>query len=168
MSQIRIYGDQVLRKKSATVVDFNDELSDLAEQMIDDMIEKDGVGLAAPQVGRSIKLIITDHTAGDEEPLVFVNPEITWSSEETNPYNEGCLSIPNINIDIIRSSSISVTAQNLDGEEFVMERVEGLLARVIQHEVDHLNGILFVDRASVAKRALVAGKLKKIAKSNKK
>ncbi len=168
MDPIRIYGDPVLRTKAEPLSDFNDALEDLIERMKEDMYDEDGIGLAAPQIGESVRLIITDHTAGEQEPMVFVNPEITWFSEEKSDYDEGCLSIPGINVLINRPSSISVKAQDIEGKEFVLDHIEGLLARVIQHEIDHLDGILFVDRASVTRRALINGKLKKLAKENKK
>lgn len=168
MDPIRIYGDPVLRVKAEPVTAFDDSLEELVDRMKDDMYDEDGIGLAAPQIGESVRLFITDHTAGEHEPLIFVNPEITWYSEEKSDYDEGCLSIPGINVLINRPSSISVKAQDVTGKEFVMEHIEGLLARVIQHENDHLDGILFVDRASVTRRALVNGKLKKLAKENKK
>ncbi len=165
MSDIRIYGDPILRKKSESVTVFDDALKDFVEQMKEDMYDSAGVGLAAPQVGRSIRLTVVDATAGEQEPYVMINPEITWFSEEKSDYDEGCLSVPDITLAVNRPSIVSVHAQDEEGDEYVLEEVDGLLARAIQHEVDHLDGILFVDRVTPIRRQLISGKLKKLAKS---
>lgn len=165
MSDIRIYGDPILRKKSEPVTVFDDALKDFVEQMKEDMYDSAGVGLAAPQVGRSIRLTVVDATAGEQEPYVLINPEITYFSEEKSDYDEGCLSVPDITLAVTRPSIVSVHAQDEKGDEYVLEEVDGLLARAIQHEVDHLDGILFVDRVTPVRRQLISGKLKKLAKS---
>lgn len=167
MADICIYGNPVLRKKAKLVTEFNDELQDFIEEMTEDMYTKDGIGLAAPQVGRSVRLIIVDHTGGEDAPHVLINPEITDFSEEEIDYEEGCLSIPDINLVVKRPGVISVKALNRDGCEIVFKDVDGLFARVLQHEIDHLNGIMFVDRASPVRRQLISGKLKKLAKQYK-
>ena len=168
MADIRIYGDPVLRKKAKKITVFDDELQAFIQQMKKDMHEKDGVGLAAPQVGKSIRLAVVDTTLGEGEPYVLINPEIFYFSEETEENSEGCLSLPDISVHIRRPSIISVRALNQDGVEYTIENVEGLLSRAIQHETDHLNGILFVDHASLVRRQLIAGKLRKLAKSHQK
>ncbi len=167
MAEIRIYGDPVLRKMAEPVAAFDDELKTFIEQMKIDMYESDGVGLAAPQVGRSVRVALVDTTAGEEEPFVLVNPEITFSSDEKSDYDEGCLSVPDITLPITRPSVVTVRAKDANGEEYALEEVDGLLARALQHEIDHLNGILFVDRATLVRRQLISGKLKKLAKSHR-
>lgn len=167
MPEIRIYGDPVLRRNADPITVFDDELRTFTKQMKKDMYESDGVGLAAPQVGRSVRLSVIDITAGDEEPYVLINPEIVYFSKEEEDYNEGCLSVPDITLPIRRPSVVSVRALDENGNEYTLEKVEGLLARAIQHETDHLNGILFVDRASPVRRQLISGKLKKLAKSHR-
>ena len=167
MGVLHFYGDPVLRKKAEPVTVFDDALRAFVVEMKDDMYEFDGVGLAAPQVGRSICLYVIDTTGGEQDPLVFINPEITWRSEETEDSDEGCLSVPDITMKVNRPSSVSVKAFNERGQEFVIENATGLLARAIQHEGDHLEGVLFVDRAGFAQRKMLEGKLKKMAKANR-
>lgn len=168
MSVIRYYGDPVLRKKAVPISDFNREFEELCEQLTDWMYEYDGVGLAAPQVGISQRFVVVDVSKEGDKPIVLVNPEITWKSEEKVTDSEGCLSIPNIRGNVERYASISVKAFSPSGEEFQLERIDGLFARAIQHEIDHLDGILFVDKIPPVKKQLIAGKLKKIAKQNRK
>jgi peptide deformylase len=167
MPEIRIYGDPILRRNAEPITVFNEELRAFIEQMKKDMYESDGVGLAAPQVGRAIRLSVVDATAGEKEPYVLINPEIFYFSQEEEDYNEGCLSVPDITLPIRRPSVISVRALDEGGNEYTLEEIGGLFARAIQHETDHLNGILFVDRASVVRRQLISGKLKKLAKSHR-
>lgn len=167
MANIRIYGDPILRKKAQAIVEFDDELQAFAEQMKSDMYESDGIGLAAPQVGKSIRLVVVDVTADEQDPYVMINPDIFYFSEEKENYDEGCLSVPDITLTVTRPSVISVRAQDENGHEYTLENIDGLLARAIQHEVDHLDGILFVDRASPVRRQLISGKLKKLAKSHR-
>ncbi len=167
MASIRIYGDPVLRKKAAPVTAFDDKLGKFVEQMIDDMYESDGVGLAAPQVGESVRVAIVDPTGGEKAPYVLINPEVIERSEEQVEDEEGCLSIPDIRLKVRRPAIVSVRAWNEHGEEYTIENAAGLFARALQHEIDHLEGILFVDRVSPVSRQLVSGKLKKLAKSSR-
>ncbi len=167
MTEIRIYGDPVLRKTAEPVTVFNDELKAFIEQMKNAMYESEGVGLAAPQVGRSIRLALVDTTAGEAQPHVLVNPEITYFSEEKSDYDEGCLSVPDITLQISRPNVVSMRARDENGDEYTLDQVDGLLARALQHEIDHLDGILFVDRATLVRRQLISGKLKKLAKSHR-
>lgn len=162
--QIRIYGDPVLRKKAKPVAVFDEELGNIVAAMTETMCVEDGVGLAANQVGLLLQLAVIDTTAGEEPPLVLINPEITEKSTEVVEAEEGCLSIPGITLPVTRPVSVSVTAQNEKGESFSIDRAEGLLARALQHEIDHLNGILFVDHLSPLQRTMISGKLKKLAK----
>ena len=165
MFEIRIYGDPVLRRTGKKVAVFDDELKKFVEEMTVTMREKDGVGLAAPQVGRSIQLAIVDVTQGQEPAFVLINPEIVWSSKEIADDEEGCLSVPTIRLNVKRPASVSVKALDASGKEYRIEKAEGLLARALQHEIDHLNGVLFIDRVSLLQRKLISGKLKKLADS---
>ncbi|MBD3391525.1 MAG: peptide deformylase [Chitinivibrionales bacterium] len=167
MASIRIYGDPVLRKKAAAVEDFGPAFKKLVRTMSETMRREDGVGLAAPQIGESVRLAVVDASGGENDPYVLVNPEITFSSAEKEDFEEGCLSIPDINLKVNRPVRVSVRAQDENGDEYVIEEADGLLARALQHEIDHLNGILFVDRVSPVVRQLVAGKLKKLARSQR-
>jgi peptide deformylase len=157
------YGDPVLRKTAAPVTAFDDDLRALIERMIEALHEANGVGLAAPQIGVSSRVAVIDTSYdGEEPPRVLVNPEIVSSSEETVVEDEGCLSLPGISLDVKRSARVSVKAQNEKGEEYKIDDASGLLAKALQHEIDHLNGILFIDHVSAVQRGLLRGKLKKI------
>lgn len=171
---IVIYGDPVLRQKSRPVLEINDEIRTLANDMIETMYANQGLGLAAEQIGRLESVCVIDIRAvverEEEEmdpdmpkmPLVLVNPKITASAGEQTG-NEGCLSFPEIYADVKRAMDISVSYQSLDKDEITTE-VSGFLARVIQHEVDHLNGVLFVDRMSLAQKVTIGGKIKRLRK----
>lgn len=141
--QIRVFGDPVLRSPGGTITTFDEELARLAADMTETMKAAPGVGLAAPQVGVSRRLFTFDD--GEEHAGALCNPEIVWFSEETQTGEEGCLSIPQIYFPVTRSLQVKVKAQSLTGEPVELEG-EGLLARIFQHEIDHLNGVLFVDR----------------------
>ncbi len=165
MFEVLVYGNPILRKKAQPVEKFDQSLKAFALEMIETMKESDGIGLAAPQVGRTIRMIVVDPSVGEQPPMVMINPEILWSSEETEDYEEGCLSIPDVRISINRPSRITLRARDVDGNEFTIENASGMLARVTQHEIDHLDGIMIVDRASVLQRQLIEGKLKKMARA---
>jgi peptide deformylase len=142
----------VLRKKARKVTDFGPELQKLVDDMIDTMREAPGVGLAAPQVGVSQRLIVVEYGDDEDEEapsrlFAVINPEFTRVSSEVVPGTEGCLSIPNMVGDVERSVSLVVKGQNRHGQSIKI-KAEGWLARIFQHEVDHLDGILFVDRAT--------------------
>lgn len=143
---IRIYPDPVLRVRCPEVDSFDSELRKLAEDMVETMIAAPGIGLAAPQVGEALRLAVVDITAGEDEKAIhiFVNPEIVdQQGRETD--EEGCLSIPGITDKVNRPAAVRVKARDLDGQLFETE-AGGLFARAICHEIDHLNGVLFVDR----------------------
>lgn len=142
MLDIYKYGDDVLREGCTEVKRFDSALRMLAYAMIETMHEADGVGLAGPQVGVSEKIFVAHVPNG--EPIVFVNPSIVETSIETGPYEEGCLSVPGVYHSVIRPLRVTVQAQDVDGKPFTM-KADGLLARVIQHENDHLYGTLFID-----------------------
>jgi peptide deformylase len=158
------YGDPVLEKPGAMVKTFDAELGTLAEDMFVSMYAAQGVGLAAPQIGKSIRLAVVDVTTGKnpEAKIVLVNPEIIHAEGEARE-EEGCLSIPGFRGYVIRPQFVTVRAQNLKGETFEI-RGENLLARAFCHEIDHLNGILFLQHLSMLKRDLIKRKIKKLRK----
>jgi peptide deformylase len=160
--ELRYYGDPVLRKTAAPVEVFDDGLRALIEEMVEALHNANGVGLAAPQIGVSSRVAVIDAEYGETPPRVLINPEIVSKSEETVVEDEGCLSLPGISLDVKRSAQVSVKAQNEMGEEYTIENASGLLAKALQHEIDHLNGILFIDHVSAVQRGLLRGKLKKI------
>ena len=136
-------GEDILREKAEPVAEINDEIRALAAEMFDAMIEADGIGLAGPQAGRKLRIFVV--MIDDGVRRVFINPQIISTSKETSEYEEGCLSIPQVYETITRPSKIKVQAFDENGKPFTLE-ADGLLARVIQHEYDHLDGILFIDR----------------------
>jgi peptide deformylase len=159
---IKYYGDPVLKKTAADVEMFDDSLAELVGGMVEVMRREDGVGLAAPQVGVPLRLFIVDASDGADEPYVVANPEFVYLSDEKAECEEGCLSLPGISVKVIRHATVSVKARNERGEEYVIENAEGLLSRALQHENDHLNGILLIDHVSPVQRGLLRSKLKKI------
>ncbi len=148
-------GNEVLRQKAVSVPEVTDEIRELIRDMFVTMKEEDGIGLAAPQVGQSLRLFIVK--ADDGIDRVFINPQILQTSTEMCSYEEGCLSIPSVYEDVVRPERITVQALNERGRPFTLE-AEGLLARVIQHENDHLDGILFIDRIDPKTKAKVEQK----------
>jgi len=136
-------GEDILRQKAEPVAEVNDEIRQLAEDMFETMIEAEGVGLACPQVGKNLRMFVL--IADDDVRRVFINPVIIKTSEETSEYDEGCLSIPQVYETITRPVAVTVQALNEKGRPFTLE-ADGFLARIIQHEYDHLDGILYIDR----------------------
>lgn len=161
---VHTYGSEVLRKVAQRIEVIDDEIRKLVDDMFVSMVTAEGIGLAAPQIGRSIRLFVIDLTPVDENEYkrVYINPQIVEYAEEQDEYEEGCLSLPTIHEIITRPTRIRIQYQDLEGEE-VDEWVEGFLARVIQHEYDHLEGVLFVDHLSKLKRSLLRKTLNKIA-----
>lgn len=173
------YGDPVLRAKGKRIDKVDERVRELATNMIETMHAANGVGLAAQQIGEAIQLAVLDVSQVEDRPttmklngedvdpasvmpLVLLNPQLELG-RETDSGTEGCLSFPEITGEIDRAKSIHVRAQNLDGEPIEIETT-GFLARAIQHEVDHLNGILFIDRMSSAAKTSLASKLKRLQK----
>jgi peptide deformylase len=158
------YGDPVLEKPAATIKKFDAELDQLAEDMFASMYAAQGVGLAAPQIGKSIRMTVIDVTNGKnpEAKIVLVNPEIIHAEGEVRE-EEGCLSIPGFRGYVMRPQFVTVKAQNAKGEPFEI-RGENLLARAFCHEIDHLNGVLFLQHLSMLKRDLIKRKIKKLRK----
>ena len=159
------YGAPSLREISRPVEKFDDGLEKLTTDMFETMYAAPGVGLAAPQVGMNIRLIVIDISGGKEpgNKIILCNPRIL-ASEGTQDGDEGCLSVPDFYERLARPMKIAVEARNTKGESFQLEG-DGLLARAISHEIDHLDGVMFVDRLSPLKRALVRGKIKKLIKA---
>ena len=162
--------DPVLRQISKPVEVFDDELKTLIADMFDTMYHAPGIGLAAVQVGVPIRLLVMDLQEPEEEdgdpvrdPKVFINPEILWSSEITVPYTEGCLSVPDQYAEVLRPDRIRVRWRDENGGTHEDE-LEGLLAVCLQHEMDHLEGVLFIDHLSKLKRDMVLKKLAKLRK----
>jgi peptide deformylase len=156
------YPEPVLQEKGADVVEFNDELRQFVADMFETMYASQGIGLAAQQVGVAKRVTVIDLSAGKdpEKKLVLINPEITLS-EGKQYEEEGCLSFPEIREKVQRAAKVHVRAQNEKGEWFEMDGEE-LLARAFQHEIDHLNGTLFIFRMSPLKRSLVLRRIKKL------
>ena len=162
---ILIIPDKLLRTKSAKVDKITPEIRKLVEDMFETMYEAPGIGLAAIQVGVPKRVVTMDLSKkeGEKEPRVFINPEILWSSDEPAVYEEGCLSIPEVHEDVERPAKVRIRYLDLDGKAHE-EEAEGLFATCIQHEVDHLNGKLFIDRISKLKRDRIVKKFTKAAK----
>jgi peptide deformylase len=176
--EIVVYGDPVLRRKGKQIDKITEEVRTLAQDMIETMHEAHGVGLAAQQVGEAIQLTVIDVSDAENRPsrmwidgqevdpkehmpLILLNPQLELSREtEIGP--EGCLSFPEVTADISRAERVKVAALDLDGKPVSFE-AEGLLSRAVQHETDHLNGILFIDRMSSATKVTLGSKLKKLA-----
>jgi peptide deformylase len=145
---LRVLGDPILREETKPVAAITDEIRRLIDDMFETMYAAKGIGLAAPQVGRSERLTVIDV---DDEPLVLINPEIIDASSATDKAEEGCLSIPEVYGDVERPSSVRVRAMDRDGKIFERDASE-LLARCMQHEIDHLHGKMFIDYMSVLKK----------------
>jgi peptide deformylase len=160
---LTILGNPVLRQKAEAITDFGDDLENLARRMFEVMYEEEGVGLAGPQVGVSKRIAVLDVPVDENQSYVgvIVNPEIV-ASGGTQKAEEGCLSIPGLREDVLRKQWVRVRAQDLKGETFTVEGTD-LLARAFQHEIDHLNGVLYIDRISAIRRRLMEKKLKNIA-----
>lgn len=165
LKNIIIHPDPRLKKVCDQVDGISPELRKLATDMLETMYDAPGIGLAAPQVGVLERVFVMD-VAGKEiapEPRVLINPRVTWESDEENIHEEGCLSIPGIYEEITRPAVIRMAFQDLDGVE-IEEEFEGIAATCAQHELDHLNGTLFVDYLSGIKRRMITAKMKKLKK----
>jgi len=164
--EIIYYGNPILRKRADEVDTISAEIKELVEDMFYTMYKKQGIGLAAPQVGMLKRVIVLDLKARDEnseEKYHIINPEITFFSEDKVLDVEGCLSIPGIYMEVPRSNFIVVKGIDINGKKIEL-KASGLLARVIQHEVDHLNGVLFVDYLTREQKADIQRSLKEIRK----
>lgn len=159
-------GHPSLRKRAEEITVFDDQLAELAENMIETMDLHEGIGLAGPQVNILQRIFVIDMSLIDEElqPRAFINPRIV-KSDGKDTMEEGCLSIPNVRADVTRPFSLTVAYQTVDGESR-QEEIDDMYARVYQHELDHLDGILFIDKLSILKRKMLEPQLKKILKDN--
>ncbi len=163
MKVVRI-GDPVLRQKAVRVEQFGEALKQTLDEMVVLMKKKSGVGLAAPQIGIPERFFVVQ--VPGEQPIAFVNPEIIETSLETVDFTEGCLSVPGVWGDVSRPASVRIQAVNADGKMFRLD-ADGYLARIIQHEFDHLNGVLFVDRLKERELSKIRKKLEKWEPSRK-
>jgi len=154
------YPDPRLRKKAKPVVTVDDDIKRLVDDMFETMIDSHGIGLAASQVDVHQRVIVMDLTEDGSQPRVFINPEIEVLNDTTEPYDEGCLSVPGFYETVARPSNVMISALDREGRPF-KEKASGLLAICIQHEIDHLEGKLFVDYLSPLKRQIIRKKMKK-------
>jgi peptide deformylase len=167
---LRYFGDPILRQHCEEIAEVTDEIRQLVQDMIETMDKHNGIGLAAPQVGRPIRLFILRNYIEDPNgklsvsaPVVFINPKILERSKETLIDQEGCVSIPGIRLQVERPAQIKIEATNLSGQIFT-EEIEGYNARVRMHENDHINGVLFIDRVDVHTRNKIDPLLRNIKK----
>ncbi|NVO16002.1 MAG: peptide deformylase [Rhodoplanes sp.] len=164
LRDIILLPDKRLRLVSEPVAAVDDEIRTLVADMFETMYDAPGIGLAAIQVGVPKRVVTVDTSPKSEEkrPRVFINPQVVWSSEETNVYEEGCLSIPEVHEDVERPERVRVRWMDLDGKTWE-ETADGLFATCIQHEIDHLDGVLFIDHISRLKRHFITKKFTKLA-----
>ena len=160
--------DPRLKKRCTPVARVDDEIRRLMDDMLETMYDAPGIGLAAPQVGVARRIIVVDVAREEEPPQPYrmVNPEVVWRSAEMATYQEGCLSLPEHYADVVRPAACRVRYLDAEGEACELE-AEGLLATCIQHEIDHLNGIIFVDHISALKRGMILRKLTKAKKADR-
>lgn len=164
LKDILIHPDPRLKKVASPVTEVTAEMRALADDMLETMYDAPGIGLAAPQVGVLSRLIVMDCVKEEDaapQPMVLFNPEVTWSSEETNVYEEGCLSIPEQYGEVTRPAEVRVSWTDIDGKT-QQEQFDGLWATCVQHEIDHLNGKLFIDYLSAMKRQMITRKMVKL------
>lgn len=161
---ILLHPDPRLKKTTAPIAEVTDDLRRLADDMLETMYDAPGVGLAAPQVGSMARMFVMDcvkEEGAAARPMVLINPEITWTSDETNTYEEGCLSIPEQFADVVRPKVVEAQWLGLDGQPH-SETFDGLWATCMQHELDHLNGKLFIDHLKPLKRQMITRKMQKL------
>lgn len=161
--EIVIMGDPVLRTPGEDVEVFDEALRELVDDMFETMYSAEGIGLAAPQIGLSMRLCVVDLRKDDEPDakVALVNPKVVWTSNATAKEPEGCLSIPGLEEVVQRPAKVRIEAKDPDGNDISVEADE-LFARVLQHEIDHLDGVLFLDRVSALKRRMLLKKWKKL------
>ncbi|HBN48913.1 peptide deformylase [Thalassospira sp. MBR-102] len=168
LRDILIVPDPRLKQECEEVAEVNDEIRELLDDMLETMYAAPGIGLAAPQIGVMKRVVVMDVSDDKEkpQPLKLVNPEIIWESEDTSVYQEGCLSIPEQYADVERPAEVGLRYLDENGKEHEIE-ADGLLATCIQHELDHLDGILFTDYLSALKRNMILKKVQKLQKTKK-
>lgn len=155
------YGDPILEMRAEEIKEIDDDLRAFVADLTETMYVRDGIGLAANQVGSLRRVAVIDPSGGKEPDalIVLINPDIIETSDDLVEFNEGCLSFPEIHIDVVRPNAIKVRALTLDGEEMLYE-VDGMLARIFQHEIDHLNGVLFIDHTRGLARQMLLTRIK--------
>jgi peptide deformylase len=158
------YPDPRLHTVAKPVAEINQKIKQLVSDMAQTMYEAPGIGLAATQVNAHVQVIVIDLSDERNQLQVFINPEITWASEEKKVWQEGCLSVPDFYDEVLRPSEVKVKALDIEGKQFEIH-ADGLMAVCIQHEMDHLKGKVFVEYLSSLKRMRIAGKLKKRSKA---
>tara|TARA_R100000963_G_C4636089_1_gene100177 strand:- start:925 stop:1443 length:519 start_codon:yes stop_codon:yes gene_type:complete len=168
LRDILIVPDPRLKQECEEVAEVNDEIRELLDDMLETMYAAPGIGLAAPQIGVMKRVVVMDVSDDKEkpQPLKLVNPEIIWESEDTSVYQEGCLLIPEQYADVERPAEVGLRYLDENGKEHEIE-ADGLLATCIQHELDHLDGILFTDYLSALKRNMILKKVQKLQKTKK-
>ena len=163
---ILIHPDPRLKKVAEPVAKIDDEVRALARDMLETMYHAPGIGLAAPQIGVNARLLVMDCARREDEdasarPIAMVNPEVVWSSEEEREHEEGCLSIPEVYASVTRPEAVTVRWRDLDGNE-AEATMRGIWATCVQHEIDHLNGKLFIDYLGPMRRQMITSKMKKL------
>jgi peptide deformylase len=166
--EIKTYGNEILKNKTVPVTEFDKDLKKLIDDMLETLYSHNGAGLAANQIGELKRIVVIDTGPREENSRLYIliNPEITEKSKETLVAEEGCLSFPEIFEKIERSAKVKVRAQDINAKNIEFE-AEGLLARVCQHEIDHINGVLFIERMTPVRRMLHSKKLRELKKLNK-
>jgi peptide deformylase len=159
LERLRLFGDPTLRQSTNVVTVFDSRLKKLADVMLAVMEREEGVGLAAPQIGVLSRIMVWRDPDQEDMQYVFVNPEIVSRSEECSTAGEGCLSVPGCTVEVSRNDEVKVNTQDLEGRAFSVE-ASGLVARILQHEIDHLEGRLILDRASPEERRRVLKELR--------
>lgn len=164
LRKILIHPDPRLKKTAEPIASFDDDLRRLADDMLETMYDAPGIGLAAPQVAVMNRMIVMDcakEADATPEPMVLINPEVVWTSDEPNVYEEGCLSVPEQFAEVTRPAEVEVQWLDLDGKT-QRERFDGLWATCVQHEIDHLDGKLFIDYLKPLKRQMITRKMQKL------
>lgn len=164
LRNILIHPDPRLKKVTAPVASVSDDIRRLADDMLETMYDAPGIGLAAPQVAQMLRMIVMDcekDEGATPAPMVLINPQVVWSSDERSVYDEGCLSIPDQYAEVERPAEVEVEWLNLDGKT-QREKFDGLWATCVQHEVDHLDGKLFIDYLKPLKRQMITRKMQKL------
>jgi peptide deformylase len=164
LRNILIHPDPRLKKVTDPVASVNDDIRRLADDMLETMYDAPGIGLAAPQVAKMLRMIVMDCAKEEDatpEPMVLINPQVVWSSDERSVYDEGCLSIPEQYAEVERPAEVEVEWLNLDGTT-QREKFDGLWSTCVQHEIDHLDGKLFIDYLKPLKRQMITRKMQKL------
>ncbi len=164
LRKILIHPDPRLKAKADPVGTFDKDLAKLADDMLETMYAAPGIGLAAPQLGLAKRMLVMDCVKEENatpEPMILINPEVVWTSEDTSVYEEGCLSIPDQYADVTRPAEVTVNWQDIDGKQR-SEKFDALWATCVQHEIDHLDGKLFIDYLKPLKRQMITRKMQKL------